>query len=56
MEPDLTEGFGMSPMMHRVLRKAVHIIKEHLFRRGLLPETDYRLASIHQLEVLRTTV
>jgi len=56
MEPDLTEGFGMSPMMHKVLRKAVHIIKEHLFRRGLLPETAYRLASIHQLEALCTTV
>ncbi len=56
MEPGLTEGFGMSPIMRRALRRAVHLIKEHLFRRGLLPEPAYRLASIYQLEVLCTTV
>jgi hydrogenase maturation protease len=56
IEPRLTEGFGISSEMHKALRKAVSIIKENLFRRGFLSETALRLSSIHQLEVLCTTV
>lgn len=56
IEPRLTEGFGMSPEMRKALRKTVHIVKENLFRRGLLPEPAYRLSSIYQLEVLGITV
>lgn len=56
IEPTLTEGVGMSSEMRKALRRTVHFIKEQLFLRGFLPETAFRLSSIHQLEVLSTTV
>ncbi len=56
IEPKVAEGIGISPEMRKALRKAVKIIKNNLFQRGFLPESVYRLSSIHQLEVLCSTV
>jgi len=56
VEPKVRQGFGISSVMRKTLRKMVRIIKEHLFQRGFLSETTYRLSSIHQLQVLGTTI
>jgi hydrogenase maturation protease len=56
IEPKVVEGIGISPEMRKALRKAVKIIKDNLFQRGFLPESAYKLSSIHQLEVLCSTV
>ncbi len=52
IEPRLTEGFGISPEMHKAIRKAVRIIKTSLFERNLLPEMVFSLSIIHQLKIL----
>ncbi len=56
IEPKVAEGIGISPEMRKALRKAVKIIKENLFQRGFLPESVFRLSSIHKLEVLCSTI
>jgi hydrogenase maturation protease len=56
IEPKVAEGFGISTEARKALRKSVNTLKSHLFRRGFLPETAYRLSSIYQLKVLSTTV
>ena len=56
IEPKVTEGIGISPEMHKALRKTIKIIKENLFQRGFLSESALRLSSIHQLEVFCSTV
>jgi hydrogenase maturation protease len=56
IEPKMAEGFGISIEARKALRKTVSTIKGHLFRRGFLSETTYRVSSIYQLKVLSTTV
>jgi hydrogenase maturation protease len=56
IEPKLTEGLGISPQMHRAIRRAIQIIKLSLFERAFLPAVITNLSFIHQLGVLQITL
>ena len=56
IEPKVADGIGISPEMSKALRKTIKMIKGSLFRKGFLPESAFRLSSIHHLEVLGATV
>lgn len=56
IEPKVTEGFGISPQMHKAIRRAIQIIKRNLFERAFLPEMVSNLSFIHQLGVLQITL
>jgi hydrogenase maturation protease len=56
IEPEATEGFGISREIRKALRKTVAIIKDNLFQRGFLPQHNVNLSSIYQLKVLCTTI
>jgi len=56
IEPKVTEGFGISPQMHKAIRRTIKIIKQNLFQRAFLPEMVSNLSFIHQLAVLQITL
>ncbi len=56
IEPQILEGFAVSPEMVRALRKTVGIVKDHLFQRGFLTEDVLRLSLIHHLQVPGITI
>ncbi len=56
IEPKVTQGFGISPAMHKAMRNTIQIIRHNLFRRAFLPEAVFNCSHIHQIRVLQMTV
>lgn len=53
LEAKEVSGLGISKELRKALRKAVRIIKQHLFERQFLPETTLRISPIYRLDLLR---